>query len=117
MPLEKNVIEELKSSLIDEKSRIEGEINKIASKNPQEGGYETKFNEIGSGEDENASEVEEYTDNLALEKTLEKQLKNIGEALAKIEAGTYGLCEKCGKEIDVDRLRAYPSAKNCMNCR
>ena len=117
MPLEASIIDNLRSSLTDEKSKIESDLNKIASKKPHEAGYETKFNEIGTGEDENASEVEEYTDNLALENTLEKQLKDINDALIKIESGKYGLCEKCGKEIDLERLKAYPSAKNCIDCQ
>ena len=117
MPLENDALKNVHSLLLKEKVRIEGELDEIASHTSQERGYETKFNNIGTGEDENASEVEEYTDNLALENSLEKQLKEIGEAITKIDRGTYGICEKCGKEIDIERLKAYPSAKNCISCK
>jgi len=116
MALDKKTLEELKVKLLAEKTRIEGELGVIAKPLAGEGSYETNFNEIGTDEDENASEVEEYTDNLALENTLQKQLKEIAEALDRMEEGTYGTCENCGREIDVDRLRAYPAARTCITC-
>jgi len=116
MALDKKTLEELKAKLLAEKIRIEGELGVIAKPLAGEGSYETTFNEIGTDEDENASEVEEYADNLALENTLQKQLKEITEALDRMAAGTYGKCENCGQEIDVDRLRAYPAARTCITC-
>jgi RNA polymerase-binding transcription factor DksA len=117
MPIEKSISLELKNKLIEEKLRLEEELNKITTHKQANGDYETIFNEIGSGEDENASEVEEYTDNLALENSLEKQLKDTVEALQKIEEGKYGFCENCSKEIAIERLIAYPSAKKCIVCK
>ncbi len=45
-----------------------------------------------------------------------KKLKQIDEALAKIEHGTYGICEECGEEIPVARLKILPFAKLCIDC-
>ncbi len=45
-----------------------------------------------------------------------KKLKQIDEALAKIESGTYGFCEDCGEEIPVARLKILPFAKLCIDC-
>jgi DnaK suppressor protein len=45
-----------------------------------------------------------------------KKLKQIDEALAKIEQGTYGICEECGEEIPVARLKILPFAKLCIDC-
>lgn len=116
MTLEKNELTELETKLLAEKKRIEEELGRIAKPSDKSGSYETEFDNIGTHEDENASEVEEYTDNLALENTLEKQLKDIDEALEKISLGTYGFCENCKQEIDIERLKAYPAAKNCIKC-
>ena len=44
---------------------------------------------------------------------LEVQLREVKGALEKIENGTYGKCEVCGEDIEVDRLTANPSAKTC----
>ena len=116
MTLDKKFLAEAEKSLLEEQSRIKSELERISKPTDISGAYETAFNEIGTNEDENASEVEEYTDNLALENNLEKQLKETEDALRRIELGTYGFCENCKKEIPVERLRAYPAAKNCLNC-
>ena len=41
----------------------------------------------------------------------------IEEALAKIEDGTYGLCEMCEEPIEVKRLEAQPIAEMCIRCK
>jgi DnaK suppressor protein len=109
--------QELKAKLEDEKIKLEEDLKKIAkpTENPEE--FETKYEDFGTDRDENASEVEEYTDNLALENTLEIQLKEINDALEKMQKGTYGICENCNEEIDEERLKAYPAAKTCIKCK
>ncbi len=44
-------------------------------------------------------------------------LKEIDLALEKLEQGTYGICELCGKPISVARLRIMPSATLCLECK
>jgi DnaK suppressor protein len=41
----------------------------------------------------------------------------IDRALGKIATGTYGLCERCGKEIPRPRLKALPYAALCVQCK
>ena len=41
----------------------------------------------------------------------------VDKALAKIAAGTYGICEKCGEPIPRERLRALPYAALCVRCK
>ena len=116
MSIDPQTLAELKEKLIQERERIKEELGRIAKPTKEANDYNTTFNNIGDDEDENASEVEEYTDNLALETVFEKQLKEIAEALEKIELGTYGKCENCNTDIAIERLRAYPAAKTCFNC-
>ena len=116
MPLNQNDLEKLEEKLLEEKKRTEEELSRIATPTKAPGDYVTKFDEIGEGEDENASEIEEYADNLAVESSLESQLKDILASLEKIKVGTYGKCENCGKEIPLERLLAYPAAKTCGKC-
>lgn len=48
----------------------------------------------------------------------ERKLRNkIEEALARIEAGTFGICEDCGEEISFARLDARPVTTLCINCK
>ncbi len=43
-------------------------------------------------------------------------LREIDDALARIDQGTYGLCEKCGEPIPFARLEVVPYARVCMKC-
>ena len=107
---------ELKKKLEEEKGRLEEELGKIAKPTGTPGDYETQFDELGTDREDNATEVEEYSDNLAVETNLEDQLKDVNEALERMEKGTYGVCENCNEEIDTERLKVYPAAKTCVKC-
>jgi RNA polymerase-binding transcription factor DksA len=97
------------------KAHLEQELSRFATKTG-EGEYKTNFPEdIGTRTDENATEVEEYADKLALEQTLEEQLKDVMDALARMKGGTYGVCEKTGRDIPIERLQAYPSARTVVD--
>jgi RNA polymerase-binding transcription factor DksA len=52
----------------------------------------------------------------ALAGRLTEALHEVEEALAKMDAGTYGLCESCGQTIGDDRLGAMPTARLCITC-
>jgi len=52
----------------------------------------------------------------ALANSLKESLAEVEHALAKFEAGTYGLCESCGGPIAPARLEAKPAARLCINC-
>jgi len=117
MALNQKVINELKENLLSEKKQLEESLGKIARPvNVAEGDYETRFDELGTDRDDNATEVEQYTDNLPIEVSLEKRLQDIIEALERIEKGTYGFCENCQQEINIERLRANPAASTCIKC-
>ena len=34
-----------------------------------------------------------------------------------LEAGSFGLCERCGRAISLARLRAMPAARTCIDCQ
>jgi RNA polymerase-binding transcription factor DksA len=52
----------------------------------------------------------------ALVGSLRDTLSDIDDALAKIDAGTYGTCEQCGQPIGDARLEAMPAARLCIKC-
>ena len=66
---------------------------------------------------EEASQVLELEKRLDLEKRLKKSLAEIDHALEKYDAGTYGLCDSCGKPIKPARLKALPQANLCLRCK
>ena len=45
-----------------------------------------------------------------------EQVTAIDAALGRLEAGRYGLCERCGQPIGDDRLAARPAALTCIRC-
>lgn len=64
-----------------------------------------------------AAVTAERTEVLGLVDSLKSQLDDVDKALAHIEAGTYGNCDKCGMEIGADRLEFRPSSVLCVNCK
>jgi RNA polymerase-binding transcription factor DksA len=44
-------------------------------------------------------------------------LEDVDDALRKVDAGEYGCCERCGREIPAERLEAVPHARDCVTCR
>ena len=44
-------------------------------------------------------------------------LVQIDDALRRMDAGTYGICERCGDQINIERLEALPYARLCMDCK
>lgn len=46
-----------------------------------------------------------------------KLIKKIKKALNRIENGTFGICEKCGEDISIQRLKARPVTTQCIECK
>jgi DnaK suppressor protein len=46
-----------------------------------------------------------------------KLIKKIKKALDRIETGTFGICESCGEDISVNRLKARPVTTQCIDCK
>ena len=47
---------------------------------------------------------------------VKKQLVQLRKAMTRIKLGKYGICEKCGKMIDTDRLTIRPETTLCIDC-
>lgn len=114
MSIDTQTLDALKHQLQEEKNRLEKELGRLATPTGVAGEYETKFEDIGSEEGDSVVETEAYVDNIAVESNLEQQLRDVNEALERMESGAYGRCLECGDEIDIERLRVYPAAKVCM---
>lgn len=46
-----------------------------------------------------------------------KLIKKIKKALERIENGTFGICESCGEDISIKRLKARPVTSQCIECK
>lgn len=116
--MDKKTLKTLEEKLLEEKARHEEELSRFAKRNPQnEEDFNADFPQMGDKEDENASEVAEYSKDLTLERTLEASLRDVNKALERIKEGTYGICKYCGKPIDEKRLMARPTSTSCIDCK
>ncbi|MDD4027104.1 MAG: TraR/DksA C4-type zinc finger protein [Candidatus Shapirobacteria bacterium] len=57
-----------------------------------------------------------HFDNEIKTRFLSKQIVQFRKALTRMKIGKYGICEKCGKMIDTDRLAVKPEATDCIKC-
>ena len=73
--------------------------------------------EAGDDEADASSKLFEREHELALTHNSRELLEQTERALAGIEAGTYGVCESCGKPIGKARLLAFPRATLCVECK
>ena len=64
-----------------------------------------------------ASQVFAQQRDLALRDRADHQLVLVNEALARLEAGTFGTCVRCGRPIPDERLEALPWAPRCIDCQ
>jgi len=94
---------------------LEKEVAEISSKESDgtREGIQTEINEDTADGGEVATSMENYELNKSIASSLEEELIQVRDALDKIEAGTYGVCEVCQAEIEEDRLDANPEAKTC----
>jgi DnaK suppressor protein len=81
----------------------------------EDGGTQDMADEDGFGEGDTLN-VER--DRLLLVATeAQAHVAEIDAALARVDAGTYGLCESCGKPIPEARLEVVPEATLCVSCK
>ncbi|NLJ41632.1 MAG: conjugal transfer protein TraR [Clostridiales bacterium] len=64
-----------------------------------------------------ATELFEKEMRYSLENHSSQYLKDIENSLEKIVNGEYGICDFCKREIDIERLKAYPTARFCIDCQ
>ena len=64
-----------------------------------------------------ATQVFEQQRDLALRERNQDHLAQVEAALARLDAGTFGACVRCGKEIAAERLEAIPWASHCIDCQ
>lgn len=111
-----------KKDLIDIKKRLQKEREELEKQF-----VEIEQSSFGTPQSEISGEVsfdEEYADSgsftfererdLSLSNNIRDLMEKIDRALGRIESGTYGLCERCGRPIEKPRIKALPYASLCI---
>lgn len=103
-------LKEIKEKLLKMKNEIMKNINETVEKMSR-----TKREEGDTTDMASLEEVNYMTFRLTSRET--KFLRKIEETLRRIENGTYGICEVCGEEIPIERLKARPVTSMCLKCK
>lgn len=74
---------------------------------------------VGSHEGfaDSAQVTAERSQQITLVEQLRARRADVLVALRKIDEGTYGKCESCGRDIPIERLEAVPAATLCVSCK
>lgn len=116
--MEQQQLSHFKELLLNEKKETEIELKRMNDYGPA--GSLMEWTDELSAYDNHpgdlASETFEMEKHMALSTQEKKLLDDINDSLHKIEDGTYGICEICGKEIAYERLEAIPYATECIQC-
>jgi DnaK suppressor protein len=102
--------EALYSFLESERARLRDVIAQMDAEGWENMGY-------GNHMADDASEAFEQAKDLALRQNAEQLLIKVEDALERFQQGTYGVCERCGADIDPARLKALPYVTLCLRCQ
>jgi len=100
---------EIKKKLITRKESLLAEAGEALNELPGQ----TVFPDLG----DQATAETERSFMLRLRGRERRLLKKIDEAIERIESGVFGICDKCGMEIDIRRLEVRPVTTLCIECK
>jgi DnaK suppressor protein len=106
---------EVRKELEDEVAELTAEISKAESNIAERMG--DAVGDAGDDPADAGAKTFEREHELALTHNARELLAQNERALARIEAGTYGVCESCGEPIGKARLQAFPRATLCVACK
>ena len=103
-------IDKIRRKLLRQEKEVEEELKQIQKDDPVlESGL------LESVEPGSASWMADvHSKTIALKGSLSKTLSNVKLSLNKLNKGTYGICEKCGQQIEEERLLVFPTATLCI---
>lgn len=110
--LTQKTIDTIKKYLQREQKQVEENLESVTKEDPATDNVLAESSEPGT----DAWIAEEHSSSIAIGNSLQTTAGNVKKALGKIANGTYGKCEKCGKQIEVSRLLAMPTATYCLAC-
>lgn len=122
--MDQEYLDKVREQLSTEKENVQKQLAVVADLDTGDhvpGKYAPKFPNYGDDhytelEDNSPTEVADYSTNIDVTRNLETRLDSIEKALEKLDAGTYGICEKCDDAISEQRLETNPAAGLCIEC-
>ncbi|TSC86864.1 MAG: TraR/DksA family transcriptional regulator [Microgenomates group bacterium Gr01-1014_7] len=105
-------VDSIKRVLLRQQAQVEKNLKEVEEDDPVNDGSLAETSEPGT----DSYIADTHTKTVILEKQLKDTKTSIIVALSKIKSGSYGKCEKCGKQIELGRLLAMPTASLCLSC-
>jgi RNA polymerase-binding protein DksA len=104
--------EEARRRLEAERTRLESELDRLRLRDPET----ESAGELSSVDDPAELGTETFERELALTQLeiVERKLTDVDEALRRLDQGSYGICQACGRPIEAARLEAMPAARYCL---
>jgi DnaK suppressor protein len=112
--MDQQTVDRLRERLETERGEVRRQLDDLGARRDAEGIESPDLNE---GFADAGQATAERSSLLTLVRSLRDTLRDVEQALARMDAGTYGLCERCGQPIDEERLDALPAARLCLNCK
>jgi RNA polymerase-binding protein DksA len=114
--MKKADLDKFKQLLIDLRNRCNGDVSQLTDEalRSKEGAGNLSNMPIHMADVGSENFEQEFT--LSLLENEEEVLNEVQGALRRIQTGTYGTCEECGKEIPRERLQAIPYTRYCVEC-
>ena len=106
--------EAMRVRLEDERERVQAAIENLRSRHPGSLEDEVEETPLDNHLAESATATVDREIDYSLGESEERVLAAIEAALARIDDGTYGVCERCGRAIEPERLEAIPYATLCI---
>jgi RNA polymerase-binding transcription factor DksA len=109
--------EHARQLIVSERARLEGLIRDRESETgigtESEAASISELSSHDQHQGDIGTETFEREKDFSLLEQLEAEISDLDAALRKIDEGTYGRCEVCGKEIEAERLEAMPGTRTC----
>ncbi len=106
--------ESIRSELVAEREKLVHQLDELGA---TETGDLRSDVDYGDGFADAAAATAERTERLGLVDSLKTMLDDVDAALARFDAGKYGICENCGDAISAARLEARPASRWCVDCK
>lgn len=110
--MEQDELSSIRASLEAERDRLQHQLEELGAPT----GSSVDFS-VDEGFADSGQATAERAEVLSLVEELRSMYGEVLGALERIEAGTYGTCENCGKPIPIERLEALPTARLCVDCK
>lgn len=116
--LDKKMLKEIRITLETERAQLQKQQDELDSAAFEDTQSEAS-GEVGMDQDfaDAGTATFDRERDLSIRNNIQDLIEQMTRAIARIDEGSYGTCERCGRPIDAARLKALPHALLCMDCK